>query len=177
MVMAQEGLQRLAVGLQPIRPEVLAHRGARFSQALCASLMPTLLYKIVEQSVPYQDIDSRSLATYQRLRELLDQDFLQLKNIEEAAARCKVTVPYVCRLFKRFDHVTPYQYLLRHKMQYAADLLSDPQVLVKQVAQRLEFADQYQFSRAFKRIFGLSPTQFQRRLVSFDQQGKRRIRD
>ena len=55
---------------------------------------------------------------------------------------------------------------MRHKMKFAADLLSHPDVLVKQVAMRLEFADQYQFSRHFKRVFGLSPMQFQQHLVA-----------
>ena len=119
----------------------------RFSQAVCASLIPTLIHKIAEQAVPDPPTDTRSLTTYQRLRVLLDQEFLTLKNIEQAAQRCRVSVSYACRLFKRFDHMTPYQYLMRHKMKFAADLLSHPDVLVKQVAIELEFADQYQFSR------------------------------
>ena len=65
--------------------------------------------------------------------------------------------------------MTPYQYLMRHKMKFAADLLSHPDVLVKQVAMKLEFADQYQFSRHFKH-FGLSPVQFQRHLVPRGQE-------
>jgi AraC-like DNA-binding protein len=137
----------------------------KYSQALCVSLMPTLLTKIAEQALPLPTTDARSLATYQQLRQLLDREFLELKNMKQAAKRCGVSVPYVCRLFHRFDHVTPYQYLMRHKMKYAADLLSHQEVLVKQVAQRLGFGDQYQFSRAFKRVFGLSPSQFQRHLV------------
>ena len=143
------------------------HASAR---RICASLIPTLIHKIAEQAVPDPPTDTRSLTTYQQLRDLLDQEFLTLKNIEQAAQRCRVSVPYACRLFKRFDHMTPYQYLMRHKMKFAADLLSHPDVLVKQVAMKLEFADQYQFSRAFKRVFGLSPVQFQRHLVPRGQE-------
>ncbi len=141
----------------------LAH--TRFSQALCGSLIPTLAYKIAEQAMPTDNVNTRALTTYLRVRQLLDQDFLKLKNVEQVAEQCGLSVPYICQLFKRFNHVTPYQYLLRRRMQFAADMLSNPGVLVKQAARRLDFADQFQFSRAFKRVFGISPAQFQRHLV------------
>lgn len=141
---------------------------SRYSQSLCSSLIRTLFYKIAEQELPSVELDLRSWETYRRLRDMLDLDYLRLKNIEQAAKTCGVTVPYVCRLFQRFDHLTPYQYLMRHKMRHAADLLSHPGLMVKQVASELGFADQYQFSRAFKRTFGLSPAEFRKRLVPHD---------
>lgn len=142
----------------------------RLSEQLCASLLPTLRHKIVEQTVGEATIDTPSLETYRRLHELIDRDFLALKGIAEAAACCGVSVAYACRLFQRFGHVTPYQYLMRRKMKHAADLLSHGKMLVKDVANCLEFDDQYQFSRAFKRVFGVSPAQFRRHLVPADGQ-------
>jgi hypothetical protein len=38
------------------------------------------------------------------------------------------------RLFRRFDHEGPYRYLLRLKMNFAAERLRDPKVLVKEAA-------------------------------------------
>jgi len=137
----------------------------RLSQQLCASLLPTLRHKIVEQTVAQTAIDTPSLETYRRLRELIDRDFLFLKSVAQAAAQCGVSDAYACRLFQRFDHVTPYHYLMRHKMKHAADLLGHGEMLVREVAESLDFEDQYQFSRAFKRVFGISPAKFQRHLV------------
>ena len=45
----------------------------------------------------------------------------------------------------------------------AADLLAHDGLLVRQVAAHLGFADQYQFSRAFKRVSGISPGRLLRR--------------
>ncbi|MFN6192040.1 MAG: helix-turn-helix domain-containing protein, partial [Planctomycetia bacterium] len=67
-----------------------------------------------------------------------------------------------CRLFRRFDNSSPYQYLLRQRMSLAADLLTHDGLLVRQVAAYLGFADQYQFSRAFKRVSGISPGRLSR---------------
>ena len=141
----------------------LAH--TEYSQNLCTSLLPTLAYKIAERSIPTDNLSTRAYLTYLRVREMIDQNYLIFKTVEQLAEESTLTVSYICQLFKRFDHISPYQYLLRQRMRYAADLLSTQGVLVKQAAKRLEFADQFQFSRAFHRVFGISPTEFQRRIV------------
>ena len=66
----------------------------------------------------------------------------------------------VCRLFKRFGQATPYQVLLRRKMNHAASRLQLPHVLVKEVAAELGYDDPFHFCRAFKRTHGLSPKHF-----------------
>lgn len=47
-------------------------------------------------------------------------------------------------------------------MNDAAELL-DEGLLVKEVAERLGFADAFQFSRAFKRVHGVPPGRLQQR--------------
>ncbi len=44
-------------------------------------------------------------------------------------------------------------------MNYAAGLLMNEGLLVPEVAQRLGFPDAFQFSRAFKRVYGIPPSQ------------------
>lgn len=139
--------------------------GTRHSEALCNSLVPTLVYKIAEQSLGYKVDNLKSLATFQQLRDLIDLECQYLKNIKEVAGRSQLTVPYICRLFKRYGKQSPHQYLLRQKMKHAANLLSDTQAKVQEVAYRLGFIDPFHFSRVFKRVFGVSPTEFHRHMV------------
>jgi AraC-like DNA-binding protein len=65
-------------------------------------------------------------------------------------------------LFRRFDHASPYQFLLRLKMNSAAERLQAPGVAVKQVAQEMGFSDPFHFSRVFKKALGLTPAQYVR---------------
>jgi AraC-like DNA-binding protein len=125
-----------------------------------------LALKIAEQTIAHSEGDTRSFTTYLRVREVFDKHFLDLKSIEQVAASCNLSVPYLGELFRKFNHLTPYHYLLQKRMEFAADLLSDPKVLVKQIARRLDFADQFQFSRAFKRVFGICPIEFRKSVVS-----------
>jgi len=143
-----ESLQRNGAGESPFGP------------ALCAALIPVLLLKIAERAVPSGAADPRAMATYQRARALLEARFLEFKTLDEAARAAGVNLSYLCRLFQRFDHQTPYRYLLRLKMNRAAELLLDSGLLVKEVAAELGFSDPFNFSRTFRAVLGLSPENF-----------------
>jgi AraC-like DNA-binding protein len=132
----------------------------RYAAAICSKLIELLLLKIGELVVPYGSIQTRAWATYQRVHRLLDEHYATLASLDEAAAQCHVDSAYICRLFQRFDHVSPYQYLTRLKMNHAAEQLGTSGHTVKEVAAELNFADPYHFSHVFKKVYGVSPTHF-----------------
>jgi AraC-like DNA-binding protein len=133
-----------------------------FAGLLCAALVPVLIVKIGEQAVAGSDANPRALATFQRAKRYLEEHAASLKTLEEAARGSGVNLSYLCRLFQRFDRQTPYRFLLRMKMNRAAQLLLDDGLLVKEAAAALDFPDAFSFSRTFKLIFGLSPAAFLR---------------
>ncbi|MEY3205619.1 MAG: hypothetical protein RLZZ21_1950 [Planctomycetota bacterium] len=132
---------------------------SQHSQLLCTQLLGVLLTKIAERALPTDGGDARAFATYERFREFLTAHRQRLTSVDQAAREFGISSAYACRLFRRFDAVSPYRYLLQQRMSLAADLLTHDRLLVKQVAAHLGFADQYQFSRAFKRVSGISPGQ------------------
>jgi AraC-like DNA-binding protein len=145
--------------------ERLQRHGAKeppFGPAVCAALLPLLLLLIDENAVPYAETDPRALATYQRAREIIGNRYLEFRTLEETARACGVNLSYLCRLFQRFDHQTPYRHLLRLKMNRAAERLLDSGLLVKEVAAEMGFSDPFNFSRSFKASFGVSPENFVR---------------
>jgi iron complex transport system substrate-binding protein len=56
--------------------------------------------------------------------------------------------------------VTPIEATVRLKMNLAAQRLQSPDSSVKEVAEEFGFSDPFNFSRAFKRIFGIPPGTF-----------------
>ncbi|MHA3774657.1 helix-turn-helix domain-containing protein [Verrucomicrobiota bacterium sgz303538] len=143
--------------------ELLQREGASestFGAQICAALIPALLLKITERALPGGIAEPRALATYRRAKKWIEDNCLQARTAEEVAAACHLDTAYLCRLFKRFGHTTPYRFLTRQKMNRAADLLLDRGMLVKEAAAELGFSDAFQFSRAFKRVYGLPPERF-----------------
>jgi AraC-like DNA-binding protein len=121
-----------------------------------------LILKITESRLPGEAVETPAFATYRRCRQYVQEHFLQLPSLAQIARKCHVDPAYLCRLFRRYDHQTPYQFLMRLKMNLAAERLQDPGLLVKQVAAEMGFDDPFHFSRAFKSVFGRSPEAFRR---------------
>jgi AraC-like DNA-binding protein len=116
---------------------------------------------LLRLSDAHQPLDGRlrSRQTFERCRAHLDAHFLELRAVEDVACACHVDPAYLSRLFAMHGGEPPYRYLMRRKMAYAAELLHGGSLIVREVADRLGL-DPFQFSRAFKRIHGISPAKF-----------------
>jgi len=150
--------------LQPLFDELIqaGSQTRRDSAILCAKLLECLALRIIGAHAPLAGAETLAFTTYQQCRRHIEQHSLRLRTLEQIAGECHVNNAYLCRLFRRYDQQTPYQYLLRLKMNYAAERLQQPGTLVKQVAAESGFADPFHFSRLFKSVFGLSPDSFRR---------------
>ena len=137
-------------------------KGSRYAPELCAGLLKCLALKIAESRAPLAGAGNLSFATFQSCQAYIQTHFLELKTLEQIARRCHRHQVYLCRLFQRYNHQSPYQYLMRLKINHAAELLRAPGAMVKQVAEQAGFDDPSHFSRAFKAVLGLSPQAFSR---------------
>lgn len=129
---------------------------------LCSTLFEYLMIKLAELVVSPGIHPSPASATFQRCRQYIASHFRRLRSLEQIAMECDIDRAYLCRLFRRFDHPAPYQYLLRLKMNFAAEQLRSSKVLVKEAAANVGFADPFHFSHAFKNVLGTSPEIFRR---------------
>jgi len=124
-------------------------------------LLEALLLGCADRRIPDGASESRAFATYRRCRDLidaLDPAGQEIHSIAATARACHIDSAYLCRLFRRFARLTPYQYLMRRRMEAAMARLSQSGRLVKEVAEEFGFADPYHFSRAFKSFHGIAPS-------------------
>lgn len=145
-----------------ILDDLLSHglSDSPYKSMTCSILLEYLLYRIAEAAVENKDNPSRAFQTYQQCRQHIREHFLVMNTLQDLAEACMIDRAYLCRLFKRYDVQSPYQYLQNQKMAYAADRFRQKDVLVKEVARELGFDDPFHFTRIFKRLFGISPQNF-----------------
>ncbi|MCS6774970.1 MAG: AraC family transcriptional regulator [Chloroherpetonaceae bacterium] len=74
-------------------------------------------------------------------------------------------------LFRQVTGYPPMEYLRRLRVQEARRLLARPELSVKQVAALVGFPDSLHFSRVFRRLDGLSPTQYRDALLGVADSG------
>lgn len=64
------------------------------------------------------------------------------------------------QVFKNSTGYTPLNWFTRARMQWAGKLLADSDLLIKEIAGRVGYDDQYYFSRCFKSVHGMSPSEY-----------------
>ncbi len=145
-----EELKAAADGLGESRDEV------------CSLILRQILAMLADRSLSGAPESLEGSLRFRQLKVRLRELALRGYDVERAARACGISTSYLSRLFRRFDRESPKRYLLRCRMAFAASLLLDPQLLVKEVAALAGYEDQYHFSRRFKAAYGQSPESFRR---------------
>lgn len=104
-----------------------------------------------------------------RLNRVLDfmrQNYAKETRLWELAQLAGMSPHYFCDLFKKSTGLTPHQYLVRCRIDQAKILLRGREFGISQIAKATGFADQSHFSKVFRRIVGVTPTQFRQMLCS-----------
>lgn len=87
-------------------------------------------------------------------------------SLEDFLKKLPLNYDYVRKLFKKETGETPHGYLLRKRMELAANLLSGAfknkysNYTVAQVAEACGFSDPLYFSRVFKKFYGVAPSNY-----------------
>ena len=91
----------------------------------------------------------------------LGEHFLEpIPDMNTLAALSGISYSYMKKLFVRVYGVSPKQYAIQLKMNYACDLLSTGGYTVSETAELCGFRDVYFFSRQFKNVMGCPPSRF-----------------
>ncbi len=78
--------------------------------------------------------------------------------IEKIAAHCYISEIYLRKLFEKKGGTTPFKVLTEIRMKKAY-LLAKEKRPVKEIAEEVGYSAVYQFSRAYKRYYGKSPSE------------------
>ena len=77
--------------------------------------------------------------------------------VVELAERFSYNPKYLSRLFKKYTGMTPINFILSKRLDYASHLLLTTNESIKSVSIQVGFSDEYYFMRVFKKRFGITP--------------------
>ena len=95
-----------------------------------------------------------------RVIELMHGDPSRSFTLGRMAKSVNLSPPYFCYLFKTVTGVPPAKYLKSLRMNQAATLLTTTFLSVKEIARCVGLTDESHFVRDFKRLYGLTPSEF-----------------
>jgi len=91
------------------------------------------------------------------LQHNFENDALTIDHLSKAAC---LSLPHFCRIFKKHMGYSPHQYLNYYRIEKAREYLLSGKFNCSEVAEKTGFASIYVFSKVFKKIEGVSPTEW-----------------
>jgi len=161
--MLDQLLEQLAVALCEAAENPLAS-SALYADQLARAFAARLIYKhstlAVSEIPATQGLDPKHLRL---VKDYIEANLASTLSLADMARQCNLSPNHFSRLFKRATDLTPYQYVLRRRMERAQRLLSETDLPIAQIALDCGFGNQVHLTQTFKRFIGLSPASFRSR--------------
>ena len=103
-----------------------------------------------------------------RLKEIfvyIQSTYAQPITLDDIAANTGVSRSECCRYFKSQTGQTLFEYLIQYRIRKSLDMLAAGSKSISQVAQDVGFSSQSYYTERFRRIMGMTPTEYKRTLT------------
>lgn len=107
-----------------------------------------------------RNICDKTFDSAEIIKNYIDLNFFKDISIEELSNIIYKSESQTIKIFKEKYCITPYQYLIKCKINYAKNLLLSTNLQIKDIAYKLNFADEHYFSSLFKEKVGVSPGKY-----------------
>jgi AraC family transcriptional regulator len=154
------GLQRLA--LRGARSGAIEH--LRLDELVLSLVPRTLRLAYARDDAVGETLSAaRARELAERVRAFLSERYAEATTLSEIA-RAVASSPYhLCRVFRRTTGQTIHRYRTELRLRHSLERVAEPRSDLATIALDLGFATHSHFTAAFRRLFGLTPSQFRSR--------------
>lgn len=93
----------------------------------------------------------------------IESNFQKNITVEEIAQVCNINRVYFGKIFKESLGKSPQEFILEYRMTKATELLKSTQLSIKDIGMAIGYENQFHFSRAFKKLYNISPNQWRKK--------------
>jgi two-component system, response regulator YesN len=120
----------------------------------------------VELSQFYQLIEDESLngqtakQTMEYVRSYIRKHYNEQIDLSTIANKLGISSAYLTKLFNKYEKCSPIKYLTDLRIAEAKQLLYNTKLTIKEVGERVGYQNQFYFSRVFRKINKVSPSEY-----------------
>lgn len=111
---------------------------------------------------------SKNQALAQEALRYIDQNFMQDISLNDVAEAVHLNPNYFCTLFKDETHTTFKEYLTQKRIDTAKKFLKSEKFHLNEIADMIGYNDVKHFSHMFKKIVGVTPSEYRRIVVGHE---------
>lgn len=153
-------LRRLFEGLWAEASEGSPH-GAMYSEGLLLQIMAVLL-RMRDQHCAGPARGGLAPWQVKRATEYIEDRLAEDVSLHDLSRLLNLSTFHLCRAFKQSVGEPPYRWRQQRRMERSREILSSTELPVIEVAAAVGYDDPSSFAIAFRRSFGMSPSQYRR---------------
>lgn len=96
------------------------------------------------------------------IRYIEDNYYLNELTINILSEKLQITPSYLSKLLKKETGLSFIDYLTNVRIRKAINIMKDPTIKIYDVAELIGYSNQHYFCRTFKKVIGVSPTQYKK---------------
>ncbi len=150
-------LERIIILMKQLQDSDRRYKEASLNRYLCSALLAEIgaqgQHKLNKEKQLKEQL-------FSDIQDYISWHIQENLRISEIAAYFGYNEKYLTTFFKRYAGITLKQYILQTKMDLAKSSLTETTQPISQIAYGLGFSDAHNFSNAFHKVTGLSPSEF-----------------
>ncbi len=105
---------------------------------------------------------SKDIPRLKRVLNYIHQNYNNKLTLDEMASSCNISKSECCRFFKKLMRQTPFEYLLKYRIQKSIPLLRNQELNITEIAESTGFISASYYSEIFRRMMHCSPTEYRK---------------
>lgn len=110
----------------------------------------------------FENVSSSPHSKLWKAMSYIGEHFMEDFSIKEVAQNAGFSEKYFIRKFSQRVGISPKQYLIQCRMRYASHMLVHSEERIQDIALYMGYADVYSFSKAFKKYYDETPSEFRK---------------
>lgn len=128
-----------------------------YEEAKIQSYILSFVAEVIKDIPQQRLMASKEIAKLAPSIKFMDNEFKSNPSLVEIALKSNLAPNYFHRIFKKNFEITPFNYMLSLRMEYAVKLLTTTNKSVKEVAYESGYNNEFYFYHQFKKQFNYSP--------------------
>lgn len=104
--------------------------------------------------------------------EYIEHNYAKDIKVQSIADYIGINRSYLTNCFKNVLHISPHEYILNYRMNQACIFLKTTSLTVSDIANKVGYQDAFNFSKSFKKLYGMSPTTYRNTIEHLDTSNK-----